>query len=909
MQRLRTLLVLSCAVALVIGAIPRTAPRASASQPAAASVAATATPAMSGSAAAASAVAAAEVATVTRVDSSVLVTPDSVGRVVIPYCPTSDPCAFAAPPANTVVTGRSPNGGGPPVPAKLLASGVTTTGFTLRAMDTAGALITSPIQVWYHAASSLTQNEEVRTVTVTTDPSGYATVGYATPRGVAATAVVVSGVSPNGGPVDYPANVMVPTRTATGFTVRVLTPTGALYASKQLTLSYYAAWAARIDPGAQWVAANNTTTVTTDPSGFANVSFAQALPGIPSGIVASPVQPSGGVEFFAAGLVADNPTTTGFRVRVFSHRNTWLANTAVTLSYHAVAAVPDAVDRRSMTPGDSADAGTTTPTLHGVFTRRPASSGHVDFEVANPATGAVVASGAGATVASGADSAWAVPAGRLAAGSTYRWRARGSDGTAAGPWSAYKYFNTQAASLLGEQRRFGFEGRPLNDRSALQVNVANGDLLLHATDLRIRGTGLDFTLDRYYNSRQPGVSTLGKGWTLGVGQDVRLTFASSTHGTSDVTYLAPSGFSARFNYDATESRWRHPPGVDADLTRNATTGEWTLKFQRSEGKLVFSDSTGRLLRQADRNDNTVSFGYDAQGLLATVTDTQNRQSTLSYVGGRLDTVTDPSGRTVHYTYTAGGNLENVTDTGGNVVHYRYNGDVLIDQVTTAGNSITRIDYIDPGGRVAKFSTQYESGFGVPTSATTSFAYAVGETRVTDPNGNFTTGDPNDGITTYRYDNRDRITKVIDALGHTQDTAYTSMDNVARLVDGLQKQTSLGWDPNDEHLTSATLATGATSQLAYTSTAHPHAPTTASDSQGNNLTYTYDSAGNLDTTTSSANLSVVLEDRDYNPDGTVSKITDGNGTVTAFGYDPKGNLISVDNPAPLGDFSLTPMPVR
>jgi len=842
--------------------------------------------------------------TVTRVDSSVQVTPDSTGRVTIPYCPATDPCAFAAPPANVVVTGRAPNGGVAAIPGNLVAYNRTTTGFTLRALDTAGNPITSAITVWYHAASQLTSNEEVRTVTVTTDTAGFATIGYASPHGgLVPNAVVASGVDPNAGG-NIPVSLVVSDRTATGFTVRAINQSGAAIASAQVTLSYYAAWAARIDPGTGWTAANATTTITTDANGFATVSFPQALPTVPAGIVAVGVAPAIGSNI-AASLIVDAPSTSGFRVRVLNQLGVKLVSLSVTFSYHAVAVVPDPVDKRSMTPGDSADTGTTTPTLHGVFTDRTAGSGHVDFEVANPATGAVVASGAGPTVADGADSPWAVPAGRLAAGSTYRWRARGNDGTGAGPWSAYKYFNTQAASLLGEQRRFGFEGRPLNDRSELKVNVANGNLLLHANDLRIRGTGLDFSLDRYYNSRQPGVSTLGKGWTLNVGLAVRLVFASSTYATSDVTYVAPTGFIVRFNYDATETRWRHPPGVDADLSRNATTGEWTLKVQKSEAKFVFSDTTGRLLRQVDRNNNTIRFDYNAAGLLSTVTDTQNRPTTLGYVGGRLDTVTDPTGRTVQYTYTAGGNLETVTDTGGNVVHYRYNGDVLIDQVTTGGNSITRIDYVDAVGKVSDFSTQYDSGFGVPTSATTSFAYGVGETKVTDPNGNFTTGDTTDGITTYRFDTRDRITKVIDALGHTQDKTYTSMDNVARLTDGLQKQATLSWDPNDENLTSTSVSTGATSRLDYTSTAHPHAPTAATDPQGNTLSYSYDSAGNLDTTQSSANPGVNLEDRDYNANGTVSKISDGNGNATLFGYDPDGNLTSVDNPAPLGDLTLTP----
>jgi RHS repeat-associated protein len=924
LHRARKLLVLVCAVALLstmvalppAGAAAVAGPVGSAGVAGAVvsshRVAASAAPAgaaVSGRAAVTSVAAAVSPPTVTRVDSSVHVTPDSTGRVTIPYCPATDPCAFASPPAGVVVTGKAPTGGVGQLPINLIAYNRTTTGFTLRALDPSDpngqTPITTAIDVWYHAASALTQNEEVRTVTVTTDTSGNATVGFASPHGTQVpTAVVASGVDPNGGG-NIPVSLVVPTLTASGFTVRALNQTGAAINSVSITLSYYAAWAARIDPGTEWVAANATTTVTTDANGRANVSFPQALPEPPSGIVAVGVSPSGGGSI-AAGLIVSSPTASGFQVRVANQNLAFVASQSVTFSYHAVAAVPNPVDRRSMTPGDSADVGTVTPTLHGVFTKRPATSGHVDFEVANPATGAVVASGAGATVASGADSAWAVPANKLTASSTYRWRARGNDGTGVGPWSAYKYFNTQAASLLGEQRRFGFEGRTLNDRSELKVNVANGDLLLHANDLRIRGTGLDFTLDRYYNSRQPGVSTLGRGWTMGVGQDVRLTFASSNHATSDVTYSAPTGFAARFNYDATESRWRHPPGVDADLTRNATTGEWTLKFQQSEGKLVFSDTTGRELRGVDRNNNTISFDYDASGLLSTVTDTQNRQTTLTYVGGRLDTVTDPSGRTVHYTYTADGNLENVTDTGGNVVHYRYNADLLVDQVVTGGgNSINRIDYADAVGKVADFITQYDGGFGVPTSAVTSFVYTSGQTKVTDPNGNFTTGDTTDGITTYQFDNRDRITKVIDALGHTQDKTYTSMDNVATVTDALQKQATLSWDPNDENLTSTSVSTGATSQLDYTSSAHPHAPTTVIDPQGNTLTFTYDGAGNLDTTQSSANPGVNLEDRDYNPNGTISKLTDGNANITTFGYDPKGNLTSVDNPAPLGDLTLTP----
>jgi hypothetical protein len=42
----------------------------------------------------------------------------------------------------------------------------TTTWFTLRALNPAGTPISTPIEVVYHAASALTQDEEVGTVTV-----------------------------------------------------------------------------------------------------------------------------------------------------------------------------------------------------------------------------------------------------------------------------------------------------------------------------------------------------------------------------------------------------------------------------------------------------------------------------------------------------------------------------------------------------------------------------------------------------------------------------------------------------------------------------------------------------------------------------------------------------------------------
>ncbi len=312
-----------CLVAGLAAAVPTPAPRAAAS----AATAATASAVTSSP------------TTVTRVDSSVHVTPDSTGRATIPYCPATDPCAFASAPAAVVVTGRSPTGG-PGIPANLVAYNPTTTGFTLRALDQNGAPITGAVDVYYHAASTLTDNEELRTVAVTTDANGYATVSYANPHGALAPgAVVASGVSPNGG-TNIPVSLVVSARTETGFTVRAINQSGTAIPSSSITLAYYAAWAGRIDYPTGWVAVNATTTVSTDANGYATVSLAQALPSTPTGIVAVGVAPSGGPSI-AASLIAYTPTANSFHLRVLNQTGTVVASQSVTLSYHAVAPIPD----------------------------------------------------------------------------------------------------------------------------------------------------------------------------------------------------------------------------------------------------------------------------------------------------------------------------------------------------------------------------------------------------------------------------------------------------------------------------------------------------------------------------------------------------------------------------------------
>jgi len=79
---------------------------------------------------------------------------------------------------------------------------------------------------------------------------------------------------------------------------------------------------------------------------------------------------------------------------------------------------------------------------------------------------------------------------------------------------------------------YGLETFGLNqiDNLQAQVNLANGNLVVHGPDLKINAPGLSVRLDRFYSSRATG--TFGVNWVLSTGRDVGLRV-----GASSVTFV------------------------------------------------------------------------------------------------------------------------------------------------------------------------------------------------------------------------------------------------------------------------------------------------------------------------------------------------------------------------------------
>ena len=444
------------------------------------------------------------------------------------------------------------------------------------------------------------------------------------------------------------------------------------------------------------------------------------------------------------------------------------------------------------------------------------------------------------------------------------------------------------AQRIGLRRTYKLESQQLGDRARLAVNVASGNLVLEADDLAIPGTGVDLELDRYFNSRGTDTGSYGARWALGAGRDVRLEFVGS-----DIIFVGRSGFCVTFTGNG-DGSYASPSAIDARVSKDGDGG-YTLTFNHTGEKLKFGPNNGTTLfltARSDKNQNRISYSYDAGGKLSSVTDTRGRRTQFAYTAaGYVSSITDAASRVWRYGYDASNRLTSYTDPAGKVTRYEYAGDGDLTKVIDPLGNETRLAY-DSLDRVTSLIRVTDLGAG--TGPTTAYTYNAGNTVATDPRGN---------RTTYYYDNEGRVTRVVDALGRERSATYTANGDADSDTDALGKIGRASYDEKN-NLTSTETATGARERWTYELTGpHPFYPSSWADAQGNRTSYEYDAAGNLTGVTNAA-AAQNRASATYNANGTVATATDFKGTVTRYSYDASGQLTRVDHPDPLGDESYT-----
>ena len=330
------------------------------------------------------------------------------------------------------------------------------------------------------------------------------------------------------------------------------------------------------------------------------------------------------------------------------------------------------------------------------------------------------------------------------------------------------------------------------------------------------------------------------------------------------------------------------------------------------------DALNRLIRVTDENNGTVTMEYTNTGKVAKITDQEGAVTTYQYDGlgrllkmtdasdhslaftydsmGRVLTQTDACGSVTTYTYSPAGNLISTKDPEGNVTSYTYNGEGQITKVIDAlGNATTYTR--DALGQVTEITD--------PAGEKRTFTYtANGQIKtVTDACGNVTTytydacgnlikiKDPLEQITTFTYDAMNHcIRECISEAGQTTCETIYQYDKrgcMIRQINPVEEERSYTYDGNG-NLTGITDEEGNVTTVTYDLN---NLPAKMCYSDGREAAFRYNKRGELvEMTDWNGTMSV---ERDVL--GRVTGVTDHDGHVTGYSYDPAGNKTAIRYP--------------
>lgn len=409
---------------------------------------------------------------------------------------------------------------------------------------------------------------------------------------------------------------------------------------------------------------------------------------------------------------------------------------------------------------------------------------------------------------------------------------------------------------LGLESFYTYAGKNTGAGATVMNNVASGNAVWSYDAFSNPGRGLSTFARFAYNSQDTSDTVSGFGWSAQVSGPIRLGAPLEFHpnnGPREIMLPDGDGTTHVFRLNSTTGQWTAPAGVNYQLTQTATdvtcpgnqdyvADAWTML--RPDGTKFVFGCDGYLNKVVDKNGNTQQFTYaerqsnnQPRKFLQYVTDPTGRQTlTVDYwtkgqTGWKY--VDEATGNLV----TGSGGLNNskiydhvrsMTDVSGRKLEFYYTGKGLMGRMIDGAGATDA-----SGASIAKtFKFTYDADQGNKNAKLT---------RITDPRGNETE-------LSYFYPSEGD-----DPKDHWATQTITDRNDGVTTFDYAPHTTTGWWN------------------------------STVTDAENHATKYVSDAAGRPRSVTNAKNETVSLT---WDGDNNVRTLTEANGAVTAYCYDPK-----------------------
>ena len=309
------------------------------------------------------------------------------------------------------------------------------------------------------------------------------------------------------------------------------------------------------------------------------------------------------------------------------------------------------------------------------------------------------------------------------------------------------------------------------------------------------------------------------------------------------------------------------------------------------------DSYGNITAVIDAENNRTELTYNAMGNALTKKDARNKIWTKTYDNrGNLKTDSDPLNHTTTTIYDKSGMRIKLTDAANNDTVYGYDARGNIITITNPYGGITKLEYNSDNQRTKK--TDQEGKV-----QTTEYDLDGRLTKQIDGNGNviqYVYGDEASGINNllvkviyptfsqeFKYDNRDRVTEVIDVLdagiSYSSKTTYDTAGNHTATTDKENKTTTYNYNVLG-HLTKITDSANGITEYSYDNRDNL---IVLKDPKGNTHHFEYDRRSLKTKEARPMGQAIIYT---YDPTGNLTSVTDPKGQVKKYSYDDAGRRV-------------------